>query len=302
MKGFSMEEVDNQFGKNLKILRESIGETQLELALYLDFKTSSTVANYEKGERQPSPYIIKKIANHYRITENMLISSDLSNLRKDMLNIDFSSIPIEKLTDITKKIFPIIGSKTALENNDFKRGYQEHKKMYKLMNVDYQLEGLDFDLIIDSYDNASKAGIRDGWINIYIFLIQIEAAIKNPWMKRMSDEILVGSSKLNKDKFFKHYYLKDTELNEESIPEEDRELIEDLDELYKEVYSELRPYNEFADLMYYLTALRYIYGCVGEQEEQPQNSIVGVEMIYAYARMGNTYAKRYLKVLLKFLK
>ncbi len=45
--------MDNNLGKNIRSLRTSYGESQLDLALALDLQSSSAISNYEKGIREP---------------------------------------------------------------------------------------------------------------------------------------------------------------------------------------------------------------------------------------------------------
>lgn len=72
---------NSQLGKNIKYLRTAYGETQLDLALAVGLDSPNAIANYENGGRTPKPDIRKKIAIHYRITEDELIHSDFSGLK-----------------------------------------------------------------------------------------------------------------------------------------------------------------------------------------------------------------------------
>ena len=65
---------------NIKSLRRVYGEEQLDLANAIGL-TIPAVSNYERGERIPKRDIIARIAKHYRITEDELLYSDLSNMK-----------------------------------------------------------------------------------------------------------------------------------------------------------------------------------------------------------------------------
>lgn len=55
---------NNNFSKNLKILRKNYGETQLDLAFAIGFSNEVSVSHYENEKRYPKPDTLKKIAKH----------------------------------------------------------------------------------------------------------------------------------------------------------------------------------------------------------------------------------------------
>ena len=66
----------DQLAKNIQSLRTAYGETQLELALSIGIESPNAIANYEKGARSPKLEIRKKMALHFRITEDELLHAD----------------------------------------------------------------------------------------------------------------------------------------------------------------------------------------------------------------------------------
>ena len=137
---------NNKLGNNIKNLRKSFGETQLELALAIGVDSPNTIGNYEKGKRFPQPDIRKKIAAHYRITEDELVNSTFSGKRVKSIIFDDP----EKLSEMTLVMLPIVESKTALTNEKFKTGYEAHLRAYDAMKNKSSFSDEDFDLCIDS--------------------------------------------------------------------------------------------------------------------------------------------------------
>ena len=63
------------FGKKLKKLRTDAGLTQAELAKRMNI-TKAVVSYYELQERTPSPDVLIKIANIFRVTTDYLLGID----------------------------------------------------------------------------------------------------------------------------------------------------------------------------------------------------------------------------------
>lgn len=64
--------------KTLKELRENKQLTQATLAKQLNI-SPSTVAMYERGERNPDPEMLKKIANYFSVSIDYLLGNTLHN-------------------------------------------------------------------------------------------------------------------------------------------------------------------------------------------------------------------------------
>ncbi len=60
--------------------------------------------------------------------------------------------------------------------------------------------------------------------------------------------------------------------------------------------------KEFKDLSYYYIALRYIYGIADDNLTFEMSGLIGRTMMDAFAKAGNKYALRYLKLLNKLIK
>ena len=73
--------IKNYLPQNIKSLRMAYGESQMELAFAIGLDTPTTISNYENGMRSPKQDVRKKLAEHFRITEEQLIHVDLSVIR-----------------------------------------------------------------------------------------------------------------------------------------------------------------------------------------------------------------------------
>lgn len=149
---------------NIKSLRRVYGEEQLDLANAIGL-TIPAVSNYERGERIPKRDIIARIAKHYRITEDELLYSDLSNM-KNISNRPFYD-PIFNCK-VMDKMFPLINAPSALENEKFKQAYALHTKNLELiLNEAVVPESLEEDIlyILELYSKSRDEGIVEGAAN-----------------------------------------------------------------------------------------------------------------------------------------
>lgn len=65
----------SSFSSNLKDLRKNKGMSQIELGKALEISTSS-VAMYEVGKREPNFTLLKKIASYFKVDVNYLLGMD----------------------------------------------------------------------------------------------------------------------------------------------------------------------------------------------------------------------------------
>ena len=63
------------FGKNLKILRASLGVTQVKLAADLSV-SKATIAYYEVNKRQPNLEMLVRIANYFDVSTDYLLDNE----------------------------------------------------------------------------------------------------------------------------------------------------------------------------------------------------------------------------------
>lgn len=97
--------MNNDFGSRLRGLRKEAGLTQEELAYRLEV-TRSTVANWERGLRSPSPETMRKLALLFNVSSDYLYGRTSQRRRAEVSpasEIDLSKLNndgIRMLTDI----------------------------------------------------------------------------------------------------------------------------------------------------------------------------------------------------------
>lgn len=74
-----MEQKQNYFASNLKLLRQKYKMEQIDLANRLGRKSSSSVSEWEKGKYTPKAGVLNDIAKIFNISLSELMTKDLSN-------------------------------------------------------------------------------------------------------------------------------------------------------------------------------------------------------------------------------
>ena len=163
---------NNLLGNNIRALREEFGETQTELAKFLNVSRTS-ISQYENGKNIPDLMVIKDIANHYMFTVQDLMCKDLSSFK---INVDKSNI-MEWLNSYSQRlndILPIVKNQNAMINEQFKDVYTKHKTFYDF------LQKIKFEDINDFENAKTILYIRKNFTNFlscldeYIKTFQIE--------------------------------------------------------------------------------------------------------------------------------
>lgn len=286
-----MAELNCQFGKNIKYLRTAYGETQLELALAVGLDSPNTISNYEKGERNSKPDIRKKIALHYRITEDELIHSDFSALH-------FSSSQLgdkEKVMKMTLLIFPIICTEKAMKDSLFQKGHEAHMRALDAMKEGRTFADSDYDTCVNAYsDSYDTSETPESVANLLWWFLISEMSVKNQWM--IEGAKALNDKRVSMGAFFKSFYLKDCSIMEEENCLEDVEQkdLEELDQVIIELLKELKKDAQYSSLADYYTAIRYVLGCVNNELTEAMNKAVGAEMMWTLTRLGNEYAKKFI--------
>lgn len=270
-----MVNVKNRLGKNIKYLRTAYNESQLSLALAISLDSPNAIANYEKGIRNPKPDIRKKIAAHYRITEDELMHTDFSAIHFTTFQLGDK----EKMMEMTLLMLPVICTENAMKDSMFQKGYAVHMRALDAIKAGQEFEDNYIDVCVDSYSNSM---IPESLANLLWWFLITELIIKN--QRLVDGAIALSEKRINSSDFFKHFYLKDcSDLEEEyqSAETEEQEL-EELEKPIVEKLKELKSYTEWADLANYYMALRYLTGCIRNELTSEMNKAVGAEMIWAF--------------------
>ena len=279
----------NLIGNNIKNLRKTFGETQMDLAYALGLDSPNAISNYEKGIRLPRPEIRKKIASHYRITEDELVYSNLSEMSLPAYQLNYK--------DALLSILPIIHTDNAMEDIDFKNGYEAHNKEIETLNTEQNDLTPNFDICIDAYfDSYYKNKTPEALCNILWWFLLMTFSICNQWVSNGSDDL--KHHKLCVKDFMKKYYLRDCSDDYISceMSDNDKQDLSELNKIVVDLLQELNKYPEYNDLVAYYSALRYIFGCVDNELTFEMNKTIGAEMMNSLCLLKNKYANKFLNI------
>lgn len=288
----------SKLGKNIRDLRKAYGETQLQLLLSLGLKgcSTSTISQYETGDRIPERDILLKIAKHYLITENELLNDDFSNLKIDM----DAPVGEKSYADaMVKKFLPLTKSEEALKNKDFCKAYEIHKRLYQSILDGTNYNQADLDHCISLYEKSSENGIIEGtanslwWIMFFGFLL----SFMTPELYERAKDFQTNRSTLKE--LLNEAFL--PSFNDEDL-EDDSKQLDDFEEARKEFLEEnevdmivkihmLKHSNKYSELGDYYLAFRYLFGLSSTGVSREMNRAIGLEMLEAFSLMGNKYAK-----------
>lgn len=294
--------VKNYLPQNIKSLRTAYGESQMDLAFAIGLDAPSAISNYESGTRSPKPEVRKKIAEHFRITEEQLMHVDLSGIRKKSFEVLGD---IHKVQELTFAAFPVVCSEEALKNRTFANGYNAHMRIKKCMLAGQEPNDKDYDIFLDSYDSAFEDdAIPEAAGNMLWWLLQLEYIVLNQQISEGAQHLM--ENKISGIEFLRQYYLKnfDFENEDDTNASPDKESIDfynDIEEIVQDLLKKLQS-SRLSDLAYYYTALRYAYGIVKNELSQEMNQAIGNEMLWAISELGNKYAKNYLQVMVSATK
>lgn len=289
----------DQLAKNIKSLRTAYGETQLELAMSIGIESPNTIANYEKGERSPKPEIRKKIASHFRVTEDELFHTDFSNLRFSPNAFNDK----ENMVEMTLLMFPILSSEYAFKNNSFHKAYDAHMSAIESMKAGKEYSGAHVDICFDLYsDAAENDDIPEASANLLWWLLIYEISMKNQWMLKIVKAM--NNSYGKSSELLKSHYLRDMseDADDSDVTEIEQSKMDDFDEAIKEILKELKQDSRLSSLADYYLALRYSLGCINNELTEDMNRAIGNEMMWAFAELGNVYAKRFILKVIEIIK
>lgn len=284
-----MADLNCQFGKNIKYLRTAYGETQLELALAIGLDSPNTIANYEKGVRSPKPDIRKKIALHYRMTEDELMHSDFSSFHVSLSQLG----DMEKMMEMALLMFPIICTEKAMKDSLFQKGHEAHMRTFDAMKEGRSFAKSDYDTCVNAYsDSFNTFKTPESVANLLWWFLISETNIKNPWLIEGVEALI--DKRVSIGAVFKSFYLMDCTIMEEGncLENVEQKNLEKLDQVIIKLLKELKKDAKYSSLADYYTALRYGLGCVNNELTEAMNKTVGAEMMWAFMELGNEYAKK----------
>jgi len=278
-----------KLGANIRSLRIAYGETQEQLGEAI-FVEKNTVSYYETGKREPNKETLTAIAKHYMVSVEELLNEDLTDLKKITVDKDAFWKNIEI-------VLPLVSSKKALENPDFRKAYDAHKVLYDELHK-VSLDGIDrIDICIDGYMKAVEvdeieAEAAANFIALwYLLLVMMKTA---PLVIR------------NKPAALRQVALKDKsarqvlEDEDSSFEADAKELLKEIDddemeEMLSEMLIAIKHSEDWSELADYYLALRYVWNLVDNGLDWGFNQRIGAEMMSAFITVNNIYAARFLK-------
>lgn len=287
---------DFNLGKNIRRLRKSYGETQLDLAIAIGVSGSSVISQYESGERVPEREYLFRIAKHYRITEYELLNGDFKDTRK------FASLPVGDATfgmEVLKRMLPIVCTERAREHPKFKDAYVLHNHILDAIMEDAEIEEDDFEKCLDLYKAARAEGIVEAAANHLWWLMFIGFAMSQCTPQLIEYIDMEDISKITGKSFFRGYLPSFDETSNEKEVDANQDRSEFLKENELDLVIDimlLRKSKEFSDLGDYYLALRHIFSLLRNTLDPEMNKLVGGELLLTFSLMGNKYCDDFLSI------
>ena len=275
-----------RLGSNIRSLRRAYGETQEELGIILNVEKNA-ISNYEKGIRQPNNDLLGKMAEHFCITVEELLQSDLSSIGE--IQYDNNAFLKEISTTL-----PIFSSEQAMKNETFCKAYKAHKKMYDLLSIGCLDEFDNIDICLEGYlDCENIFTIRyesiSNFISLYYLIMLLFSSARV-----FNNQSALLNKLAKKDKKVR----KVVESIDPSFISESEEIYnlflndEELQEKLLEFKCTLKKSYKWAELADYYLMLQYIWNIVDNDLSLEFNKRIGVEMLMNLITVKNKYAAR----------
>ena len=280
----------DNLSKNIKTLRNAYGETQLELAFAIGLDPPSAISQYENGTRIPQTRERRKIAEHFRITEDELAHGDYSHYTLKLLAADARETAAEFLDGL----LPIIRTEKAMQDPLFKKGYEAHMRAYEAVKAGRPVDEGDVDICADAYADALYDNhVCEAAANLLWWLVLEGIEVNYAEAAEGAKQLL--QKKMSAAEFLKNRFLRSCDGEPDEQQRKVRaEFLEESREIYTDLLKELKACPHLSELADYYSAIMYTYGLINNGLTLEMNQTVGYEMLRAAARLGNRYAKRAL--------
>lgn len=257
-------------------MRLAYGESTSDLSEAIECGDSA-IRNYESGQ-MPKSEIRKKIAAHYRITEEQLMYQDLSTF-----TIPDKILDEEFFKNYGINIAPIFHSQIAKQNEIFCEAYHLHLGFMRALKGEEIFQELDLERCFEKYEKAyNEFDIVDALANMLGIIFLLDMIQSNEKIAEKMSKMKYKETTMRD--LMKHIYLKSNKDDKQDANVEDFEIH------YTEIFCELRKHKEYIDLIEYYIAMRYLLGCVRNDMSTEYNRVIGEEMMMAFALSGNLYA------------
>ena len=287
---------ENQLGKNIKHLRKSNSEKQVDLASLLGFH-GSEISQYEAGKRTPNLETLETIAAHYSTTIDDLIKTDMSGIG----NKDLSFRSFDQIEEVFLKYLPLMCSESSLDNQIFARGYGYCKQIIHQHSTGIiPLGKLYFEGALDAFNRIIQDdGTQDIRMEAVANKLWIIFAIGGGYSTVNIEGIYANRSTLetkmlgNLQPFIKAIQQIQTKVSPEAIRVQEAEknkFIEQYDEEIVKCIKTLKSDPAWSDLGDYYFALWYDLSLVKSKHSQEIMDVVAQELMDGLKKLGNKYA------------
>lgn len=284
-----------KLGANLRSLRLAFGETQEQLGEAI-FVEKNTISYYETGKREPNKGTLSAIADHYMVSVDEILYSDLTSIRGIDLNAD-------KLRKGIGIILPIVTSDNAMKNASFKNAYETHKRFYKRYSTVSPNEidnVIDHDL--DDCFNAYSTAFENDTIRIETlvncaalwFLMLMPLQLVSLIIKQPAGIRQMEAKDENGKKEFES-------INSTDEAEAIVAMNEDGTEMKKELVAMLKRIKKskgWSDIADYYISLLYVMDLVDNGLNWSFNQRIGLEMLKSFSALNNKYASSCLRFII----
>ena len=297
---------DNVFGQNTKSLRNIFGVKQEELADRLNI-ARNTLSYYENGNRGISDDIKRNIANFFMLTVDQLLYDDYS-----FVGVKSSKIEKDYFLRNIDVLFPFIIPRNIVENKAFMKAYHLHLKAYEKL-VNKNIDGILYDILtccsmyIDVIHSSIKEKDSKNTMSYYGVVASLNLIAIRTLMVgclytaciAIKDKTAICTQLTKTDKGLKEVFESDESIEE--LLEEMKELLDAINEIVapelicviKEIAGNFHRYSDF---LYYYLALEYVFKISDSNLDHNRQTMIGMEMLNAFASAGNIYAKANIKL------
>lgn len=274
----------SSIGENIRKIRNSWGETQKNLGDAI-CTSDTAIANYERGDRQPSMEVLQLIASRYGVTVDQLIHGDFSESDNRV-----SSITSQKVISYLESVLPIIQSDTAKEDPFFKCGFDMTIRFWtELKKLCSPVLMSNLTTALEKYrQSLAEYATVESAANILWVLFLTFQLLPDEHIQRVGEAVLNGEGK--KKDFTKNYLLKDIDATSEFNQRRKQKFILENHDLIIDMIKLLKNSQKYAALGDYYLALQYVLGIVDTDYSNEMNQSIGMALMTSLLELENPYA------------
>ncbi len=279
---------DNQLGKNLKHLRKIHGETLKDLADNI-FLAQSTIVGYENGERKPDYQKLVAIAAHYGKTVDEILYTDLTGLKP--ININDKSL--SDMNGLYKKLIPLFSSDEVMNNKNFRKAYHLCERVLEAFSKNEYLNGHIIVEILEGFLQAAEETEAPEAVANVMWSVFLWWSQSNDPKQMLSWQNRLMSKRIDMNHFMQEYQKsqKTPEINEKK-----KSFLQNFKEVINEMIRCLKSNVEWSELGDYYLALSFLLNMVDTELSSEMNKTIGMQMLLAYAELGNQYAIQFIRI------